>query len=80
MLSDLGNKITKPREKIEHPAANGPVALAPGVQQQKPVPVEIRPSDPTPVQLILEIAGPLLQPLAMAGIIIVFVIFSLLQR
>src|SRR5271165_3929175 len=80
MLSDLGNEITKPPEKAGRPAANGPVALAPGVQQQKPVPVEIRPSDPTPVQLILEVAGPLLQPLATAGIVLVFVIFFLLQR
>jgi len=80
MLSDLGNEITKPPEKVGRPAANGPVALAPGVQQQKPVPVEIRPSDPTPVQLILEVAGPLLQPLATAGIVLVFVIFFLLQR
>jgi predicted PurR-regulated permease PerM len=80
MLSDLGNEITKPREKIGRPAADGPVALAPGVHQQKPVPVEIRPSDPTPVQLILEVAGPLLRPLATAGIVLVFVIFFLLQR
>src|ERR1700739_1162234 len=41
MLSDLGNEITKPRGKVGLPAANGPVALAPGVQQQKPVPVEL---------------------------------------
>jgi predicted PurR-regulated permease PerM len=80
MLSDLGNEITKPREKVGRPAANGPVALAPGDRQQKPVPVEIRPSDPTPVQLILEVAGPLLRPLATAGIVLVFVIFFLLQR
>ena len=80
MLSDLGNEITKPREKVGRPAANGPVALAPGIQQQKPVPVEIRPPDPTPVQLILEVAGPLLRPLATAGIVLVFVIFFLLQR
>jgi predicted PurR-regulated permease PerM len=80
MLSDLGNEIAKPREKVGRPAANGPAVLAPGVQQQKPVPVEIRPSDPTPAQLILEVAGPLLQPLATAGIVLVFVIFFLLQR
>ena len=42
--------------------------------------VEIRPSDATPVQLILEVAGPLLKPLATAGIVLVFVIFFLLQR
>src|ERR1700736_3160407 len=51
MLSDLGNEITKPREKIGRPAANRPAVLA-----------------------------PLLQPLATAGIVVVFVIFFLLQR
>jgi len=57
MLSDLGNEITKPREKAGRPAANGPAVLAPGVQQQKPVPVEIRPSDPTPLQLVCSSPG-----------------------
>jgi predicted PurR-regulated permease PerM len=80
MLSDLGNEITKTREKVGRPAANGPAVLVPGVQQQKPVPVEIRQSDPTPLQLILQVAAPLLQPLATAGIVVVFVIFFLLQR
>src|SRR4029077_15253659 len=51
MLSDLGNEITKPREMIAPPFTNRPAVLAPGVQQQKSVPVEIRPSDPTPLQL-----------------------------
>jgi predicted PurR-regulated permease PerM len=80
MLSDLGNEITKPREKLGRAATIGPAVLAPGVQQQKPVAVEIRQSDPTPLQLILQVAGPLLQPLATAGIVVVFVIFFLLQR
>ena len=52
----------------------------PSVQQQKPVPVEIRSSGETPVELIRQVAGPLLQPLATAGIVVVFVIFFLLQR
>ena len=80
MLSDLGDEITKSKDKPGRAAANQPGILAPSAQQQKPVPVEIRPSDATPVQLILEVAGPLLQPLATAGIVVVFVIFFLLQR
>jgi len=80
MLNDLGNEITKPREKIGRPAVNQPGALAPGAQQQKPIPVEIRQADPTPLQLVLQVVGPLLQPLATAGIVVVFVIFFLLQR
>jgi predicted PurR-regulated permease PerM len=80
MLSNLGNEMTKSRERAASATANGPPVLASGVRQQKPVPVEIRTSNPTPLQLIREIAGPLLQPLATAGIVIVFVIFFLLQR
>jgi predicted PurR-regulated permease PerM len=82
-LSGLGSEIAQPAGKTASPAANRPAVLLPGVQQQQPqqpVPVEIRSSGATPVQLILEIAGPLLQPLATAGIVIVFVIFFLLQR
>src|ERR1700674_5793777 len=55
MLSDLGNEITKPREEVGRPAVNRPAVLAPGVQPTKPVPVEIRSSDPTPVQLVLQL-------------------------
>src|SRR5579863_6291736 len=85
MLGDLGKEIDKPRDKAGSPAVNGPAANGPavsalGVEAQKPVPVEIRPTDPTPLQLILEVAGPLLRPLATAGIVVVFVIFFLLQR
>jgi predicted PurR-regulated permease PerM len=75
MLGDLGKEIDKPRDKAGNAAANGIVAY-----QQRPIPVEIRPADQTPVQLILEVVGPLLRPLAMAGIVVVFVIFFLLQR
>jgi predicted PurR-regulated permease PerM len=80
MLSDLGSEITKSHEKPSRVAANQTGILAPGTQQQRPVPVEIRPADPTPIQLILQVAAPLLQPLATAGIVVVFVIFFLLQR
>jgi predicted PurR-regulated permease PerM len=80
MLSDLGNEIAKPRQKAGGASANRLGSLAPGGQRQKPTPVEIRQSDPTPFQLIVQIAGPLLQPLATAGIVVVFVMFFLLQR
>ena len=80
MLSDLGNEIAKPRERAGSTAAHQPATVAPGVQQQKPFPVEIRQSASTPFQFVREVAGPLLQPLATGGIVIVFVIFFLLQR
>jgi predicted PurR-regulated permease PerM len=78
-LSDLGSELASPDRKTGSPGATRP-ALLPGIHQQQPVPVEIRSSGTTPVELILQIAGPLLQPLATTGIVIVFVIFFLLQR
>jgi predicted PurR-regulated permease PerM len=80
-LSDLGEEITKSTSGTAgSTTTNEPAVLPPSAQQQKPVPVEIRQSNSTPVQLILQVAGPLLQPLATAGIVVVFVIFFLLQR
>lgn len=46
----------------------------------KPVIVEIRQSEPRPWEILQEVAGTVLPPLATAGIILLFVIFILLQR
>jgi len=72
--------LAPPRQKLRHGAASRPVVSAPSPQPAKPVSVEIHQSEPTPFQLIVQVVGPLLQPLATAGIVIVFVIFFLLQR
>jgi predicted PurR-regulated permease PerM len=45
-----------------------------------PIPVEIRHPDPAPFQVLQSVIGPLLQPLATAALIILFVISFLLQR
>jgi predicted PurR-regulated permease PerM len=79
-LSDLGGEVTKPSESVGRSPAARPAVLARGIQQQDPIPVEIRQSSATPLQLIIQLAAPLLQPLATAGIVVVFVIFFLLQR
>jgi predicted PurR-regulated permease PerM len=80
MLRDLGNEVAHPRVAAGGAAANGPANRALGGRQQKPIPVEIRQPNSTPLQLIRDVAGPLLRPLATAGIVVVFVIFLLLQR
>src|SRR5690606_34851582 len=46
----------------------------------EPVPVEIRPPEPEPLEVVQDVVGPLVQPLTTGGIVIVFVIFMLLQR
>ncbi len=48
--------------------------------ETRPVPVEVRPTEPTPWQLAGDILQPVLRPLGTAGIVIVFVVAMLFQR
>jgi predicted PurR-regulated permease PerM len=50
---------------------------SPAGEQTKPVPVEIQQPALEPLQLVKSIVGPLLQPLAIAGLVVVFVIIIL---
>jgi predicted PurR-regulated permease PerM len=80
MLKNLSNEITKdaPATSNTTPRALGTTARS--SEPQPPIPVEIHQPDPTALQIIQTIIGPLVQPLATTGIVIVFVIFFLLQR
>jgi hypothetical protein len=90
MLKSVGNEISKPETSA--PTGQPPAAAsrsAPSSPPAKeaaqnaappPLPVEIHKPNPTPIELIESIVGPLLQPLATVGIVIVFVIFVLAQR
>ena len=74
MLRDLGRKIEQ-----DEAAEQRPTAAAPG-ETPPPKPVEIREPPPTSMQIVSTVLGPLVSPLATAGIVIVFVIFMLLKR
>jgi predicted PurR-regulated permease PerM len=50
------------------------------VEQAKPLPVEIQSPELTPLQIAQSVIGPLLQPLATAGLVLVLVVFILLER
>jgi len=80
ILQDLSSEITS----APPPAADktpAPAVVVPrGVRSQLPIAVEIHQPAPTTFQIIQTIVGPLLQPLATIGIVVVFVIFFLLQR
>jgi predicted PurR-regulated permease PerM len=77
ILKDLGSEMTQAPLATDSQAPN----LAPTRNQaQRPVPVEIHQPAPTALDIIPAIIGPLLQPLATTGIVIVFVIFFLMQR
>ena len=53
---------------------------APSASTTKPLPVQIEEPEPGPLQLVQSILGPLLQPLAAGGLVVVFVILILLER
>ena len=62
------------------PTASSPDSTATAAEPAKPLPVQIESPEVTPLQLAETVVGPLLQPLAMAGLVIVLVIFMLLER
>ncbi|HUC71050.1 MAG TPA: AI-2E family transporter [Stellaceae bacterium] len=60
------------------PQRSSPVNGA--AEPARPLPVEVEQPELTPLQIAETMIGPLLQPLAMAGLVIVLVIFMLLER
>jgi predicted PurR-regulated permease PerM len=52
----------------------------PGSSSHRPIAVEVRQPDPTPLEFLEKTAGSVLRPLATAFIVLVFVIFMLLGR
>ena len=69
--------LARPDDGLEE-AQPGTVPSA--KEEREPLPVEIRPTEPRPLEIIREIAGTVLPPLATAGLIVLFVIFILMQR
>ena len=75
MLRDPRKELTREphiagRKSIFSPSSN--VA-----EPTKPIPVEIRQPDLEPLELVRSVVGPLLQPLAVSGLVIVFIIMIL---
>jgi predicted PurR-regulated permease PerM len=76
MMRDLGRKI----EEVEQEAEEEASAAEPQPNEPQPLPVVVQRPEPTSTELLRTIVGPLVRPLATAGIVIVFVIFMLLKR
>jgi predicted PurR-regulated permease PerM len=76
MVRDLGRKI----EQAEEEATEESTAPNAASEEPKPLPVVVEAEEPTSTELLRSIVGPLVRPLATAGIVIVFVIFMLLKR
>ena len=80
MVQELGRELKKSETQTSiSPADRSATGTAP-VEQAKPVPVEIQRPEFEPLQVVQSIVGPLLEPLAMAGLVIVFVVMILLER
>jgi predicted PurR-regulated permease PerM len=81
-LRNIGGQITEPAPGGAKPAEGSPDPQS-ALSQKKtqPVPVEVLPqSDPFSLERLQSVAGTILEPLATAGIVLVFVIFILFQR
>ncbi|HYF57251.1 MAG TPA: AI-2E family transporter, partial [Salinarimonas sp.] len=77
-IQDLSKELSSSTSQ-ETSAAPGPDARGRQAERE-PIPVRIEQGQAQPLQVIRTIVGPLLAPLATAGIVVVFVIFVLLER
>lgn len=62
------------------PAEAQPPATPSSPAAEKPVPVELKPSQPNSLQVIASMAAPVLKPLATAGAVVFFVVLMLFKR
>ena len=79
MLRDLRKELTNTEIQV----LSGPDTGANGQDTQnaaKPLPVQISQPEPQPFQIVENIVGPLLPPLATTGLVVIFVILILLER
>jgi predicted PurR-regulated permease PerM len=78
-LRELGKELS--RAETQGTAQSAPSATgASELQPAKPIPVQVIEPEPGSLQIVQSIIGPLLQPLAAGGLVIVFVIMILLER
>ncbi len=78
LLSNLDNQVPISPRDAHAPATTGLAVRT--ASPDTPVPVEIRKPAASPIELIEDVLARLLEPLATAGIAIIFVVFILLQK
>jgi predicted PurR-regulated permease PerM len=75
LLNNLGDQLASSTQNPHGPAPQTAVS-----GQERPIPVVVRQPAASPLQIIENITRPLLDPLATAGIAVIFVVFILLQK
>jgi predicted PurR-regulated permease PerM len=79
MLQDLSKELNKPKNAAS-PSLTNSVPYTSSSKPIAPVPVEVLQPAPGTFANLRSLIAPLVSPLAMTGIIVIFVIFILLQR
>ncbi|WP_420135459.1 AI-2E family transporter [Rhodopseudomonas sp.] len=79
MLQDLSKELNRPKNAAP-PSLNNPQTGTAAGRPVAPVPVEVLQPDPGTLANLRSLIAPLISPLAMTGIIVIFVIFILLQK
>ncbi len=80
VLSELEEQLIDPQADEQAVSPTPQADFETGRDNGKPIQVEIRPSDPSGFEFYRIIAGTVLPPLVIAGIVLIFVVFMLLQR
>ncbi|MGQ9367277.1 AI-2E family transporter [Azospirillum sp. ST 5-10] len=82
MLGQASEMVRGLREELDRVAdqAEAPAPGPDGRASPEPVPVRVAPPDAEPLEVLQRVLGPVLAPLAMVGMVLVFTIFMLLQR
>ena len=76
MLHQLRAELTRSENQLSPSAGLSPSAA----EAAKPLPVEMQQPELTPLEIAQSVVGPLLEPLATAGLVVVLVILILLKR
>lgn len=79
LMTRMSGMVENLRREIKSAAPDKPVTPS-TPDEVKPVPVEVKPTEPTPWELARGIVTPVLKPLGIAGIVMVFVVAMLFQR
>jgi predicted PurR-regulated permease PerM/GAF domain-containing protein len=79
-IQDLSKEISGAEKATDQAAEQAGTALGSPPAPQEPVTVRLERPESQPLEIIQTIAGPLLAPLATAGLVIIFVIFILLEQ
>jgi predicted PurR-regulated permease PerM len=79
-IQDLSKEISGDEKTSDKPSGQPGATLGGNPAPQEPVTVRLERDEAQPLEIIQTIVGPLLAPLATAGLVVIFVIFVLLEQ